>query len=117
MDNNYDVKYMKLVTGEEIISGANFNGGIWTLRNPVRIQLVSDPSNPQRMGAAFLPFSIFMKDLTIGTYTFISIKDAHVIYVTEPAPTTKDQYNKQFGSPILQPEPGIFSKPGLKLVA
>jgi hypothetical protein len=89
-----EIKLIKLITGEEVLTKYEQVETTLILQNPMRLQL-----SPK--GLAMIPLSPFMKEsakITIG------LKD--VIYIVDADEDVINGYNSQFGGIVIAP-PGL----------
>jgi hypothetical protein len=84
-----NIKFLKLVTGEDVLSEVSFEEPVYILKNPVRIMPTRDG------GIGMGPLNPFAK----GEKIQISQKD--VIFEDEPDDEIRNAYNAQFGSGIV----------------
>ena len=82
-----DIKLVKLVTGEELVTGLDIDGDTYKLKNAAIIILSQE-------GVGMMPLCPFGKDGTV------EINVSHVIYVAEPETEIRNAYNSKFGSGI-----------------
>jgi hypothetical protein len=100
-----NVKGIKLVTGEEVISEvANMPDGRLVLKNPVQLRVVP----PQLAGAqpsmGFVPFPSF------GTQgEKVLVEPLHIVYTYTPDEQIVANYNQMFGSGIITPSKQIIT--------
>lgn len=88
------VEYIKLSTGEEIISQTEPAGDHIILKNAVLLVMT-------REGTGMMPFAPFAKDQRV------SLSIAHVMAVGEPEDEIKNAYNSKFGSGIVVAPSGL----------
>lgn len=93
-----EVKLVKLITGEEVLTKyeTGKNSSV-TLNNPVKLQL-------SQKGVAMIPLSPFMKE-----NAKIVIDVASVLYTVDPDEDVVNAYNQQFGGIITPPSNLILS--------
>ncbi len=82
------VKLIKLITGEEVIASITEGESITQLKNPARLAFMGD-------AARLIPFSLFAKG------ELISIKNEHILFITDVEDDVLNGYNGQFGSGIV----------------
>lgn len=86
-----EIKLVKLVTGEEILTKCEWVANNLVLNNPVKLQL-----SPK--GVAMIPLSPFMKE-----NAKINIEDKNVLYTVDPDEDVVNAYNQQFGGIVIAP--------------
>ena len=86
-----DIKLVKLITGEEVLTKYDEGNPSCVLNNPVKLQL-------SQKGVAMIPLSPFMKE-----NAKIVISKASVLYTVEPDEDVVNAYNQQFGGIMLVP--------------
>jgi len=89
-----NIKFLKLVTGEDVLAEMSFENERYVLKHPVRIL-------PTREGIGMGPLNPFSKGEKI------EIPKEHVIYKDDPDDEIKNAYNAQFGSGIVIPPSGL----------
>lgn len=82
------VEFIKLSSGEEIISQTEHSGDTIALKSPVMLAIT-------REGVGMMPFAPFAKDGKI------SLSRSHVLAIAEPDDEIKNAYNSKFGSGIV----------------
>ena len=82
-----DITLVKLVTGEDVITGLERNGNTYKFKDAAKIMLAPE-------GVGMMPFCPFGKEGTI------EVDANHVICVTEPEIEIRNAYNSKFGSGI-----------------
>jgi hypothetical protein len=90
------VKYVRLVTGEEIIAKVEEADKV-KLTTPVRIVITAE-------GVGMGPVSPFMS----GSTKTIEVAKEHVVFIAEPDDEIKNAYNAQFGSGIITAPAGAI---------
>jgi hypothetical protein len=83
-----DIKLVKLVTGEELVTGLEIEGDTYKLKDAARIML------SQEGGVGMMPLCPFGKEGTV------EVNVRHVVYVTDPEIEIQNAYNGKFGSGI-----------------
>lgn len=96
-----NVKAIRLITGEDVISEIEDLGSTWTLKNPVQVSVVPNRSSNQPT-FGFMPFPL------TSNAKEITIKVEHVIFSCEPAEEFLAQYNQLFGSGIVTPTKSLI---------
>ena len=89
-----NVKVIKLVTGEELISQCEINDKELILKNPVMIGMTKDGQT------GLMPWAPFVDSKTIH------ISKSNVIYTETPIIEVVNGYNQQFGSGIVTANAG-----------
>jgi hypothetical protein len=83
MENEDDVKVLKLVTGEEIVTTMTKGEGEFLLLNrPVKIQW--DAQNPNNIGLIPWVFA--------GVVEEVTLESRHVLIIVDASPPTKQHY-------------------------
>lgn len=96
-----NVKGLKLVTGEEIISDFNLLGdGRFLLKNPVQIRIMPPQFSGGQPNMGFVPFPAFAEQSKDHK---VVVEPLHVVYTYEPAEEIVQNYNQTFGSGIITP--------------
>ena len=88
------VEYIKLSTGEEIISQTESGVENLTLKNPVMLAIT-------REGVGMMPFAPFAKD------SKVLLSKSHIVALGEPEDEIKNAYNSKFGSGIVVAPAGL----------
>jgi len=84
-----DIKYVKLLTGEDLVSEVvDSSGESFKLKNPVRLIVTQE-------GLGMGPLTPFSKGVEV------EIRKEHVIFVDDPEEEIRNAYNSQFGSGIV----------------
>lgn len=96
-----NIKCLKLVTGEDIVSEVEDNVDSVTLKNPVQVSMVPSRNTGQPT-FGFIPFPIASKDKEL------TISKVHIIFECNPAEDFETQYNSLFGSGIITPPKDII---------
>jgi len=89
-----NIKFIKLVSGEDVLSEVEEKDGEYVLKNPTRIIAT-------REGIGLGPLNPLMKD------DKITVRKEHVVYIGEPDDEIRNGYNQQFGSGIVLPPTGL----------
>ena len=90
-----NVKVIKLVTGEEIISQCEVNDQELILKNPVLIGMMKDGQT-----GLYIPWTPFVDGQTVH------ISKSNVLYMEKPLVEIINGYNQQFGSGIVTARAG-----------
>jgi hypothetical protein len=100
-----NIKGIKLVTGEEVISEiTNMPDGRFVLKNPVQLRVVPPQIAGGQPSMGFVPFPNF------GTQNEkILIEPLHMVYTYTPDEQIVANYNQMFGSGILTPSKQIIT--------
>ena len=85
-----NIKIVKLVTGEEVLTDLVEAGDKLTLRNATRIVVMPNKMDPQQPNVGLAPWAQFSDDKDI------SIDRSHVIAIMEPIKEFKTQYQAAF---------------------
>lgn len=83
-----NVKYIKLVTGEDLVSGLKEENDYYLLSNPTRLVISQE-------GMGLMPFSPFTKSEEI------KIKKDHVIFIDDLEEEIQNAYNARYGTGIV----------------
>lgn len=83
------IKYIKLISGEEVVADMTDNGETLSLKNPVKLVLMPP------MGLSMIGFCNFIKPENV------TIKKEHVMYIEELEDEIYNAYNQKFGSGIV----------------
>ena len=90
-----NIKVLKLVTGEEVLTELLENGDKLTMRNATRIVVMPNKIDPQQPNVGLAPWAQFSDDKDI------SIDRSHVIAIMEPIKEFKTQYQAAFSGLAL----------------
>lgn len=98
-----DIKIVRLITGEELLSEVVFRGPQTVkVKRPVRIMVMPSKDNPREPSVALAPFGEFAAEKEF------EFDMSHVLLVYDPVVEFKNQYQKMFG--------GILTPPTQKLI-
>jgi hypothetical protein len=102
-----DVKLIRLVTGEELITEIvdrkeSFIQKEILIKNPLRVMIIPSKSSPQNPTVGFAPWSEFSDDKE-----FILDK-SHILCIMNPVKEFVNQYNATFGGIITPQSPGLI---------
>jgi hypothetical protein len=86
-----EIKLVKLITGEEVLTKYDEGNPQCVLNNPVKLQL-------SQKGVAMIPLSPFMKE-----NAKIVINKSSVLYTVDPDEDVVNAYNQQFGGIMIAP--------------
>lgn len=89
-----EIKVLKLVTGEELISQFEEKSEFYVLKNPQKFMLTQE-------GIASMPLMPFS---TSETY---EINKNHVLFVCDPESDIRNVYNSKYGSGVILPSSKI----------
>jgi hypothetical protein len=92
------IEYLKITTGEDIITQAEHDGNLVHLKNPMIFGL-------SREGVGMMPYAPFARDAKI------TIKKEHIVGFGEPEDEIKNAYNSKFGSGIVVASSGNIQIP------
>jgi len=97
-----EVKIMKLVNGDEIISEIEINDNKITLSSPAKLLMF--PSEDGGMGTGLIPWNAYTEE-----DEFV-IDSEYVIVFIEPPLDLRNGYSSQFGSgiEIVRDNPGLI---------
>lgn len=107
------IKLLRLLTGEEVLADIITNtsetdklAGHWlTIKNPVRIGIVSDPNDPSQARVTFLPWAEFSTDRT-----FVIALGA-VVCIMNPLEEFTTRYQSHFGGLVVPSGAGKLLRP------
>jgi hypothetical protein len=88
-----EIKILKIISGEEIISQCEFKEGRYILKNPQKFLLTQE-------GVASMPMMPFSSSENY------QIDEKHVIFVCEPELEIRNMYNSKYGSGVVLPSSG-----------
>lgn len=94
-----NIQVVRLISGEELLCEVSYKDGEYTLKNPVRVVMNVDKTNPQRVSFGFVDWLPFA-ELKEG----VSVKKDHVVFVVKPADDFAAQYTKLFGGIVMPPK-------------
>ncbi len=104
-----NIKLIKLLTGEELLSdviSATEDGGLH-LKNPVRVVMIPNKTDPRgHPNVGLAPWAEFAEEKEI------KIKGFHVVAVTTPVTEFRNQYNQMFGNGLVTPPSSKLIIPG-----
>jgi len=86
-----NVKYVKLVTGENLVAQVSKNDDIYTFKQGMIVAVTPDGQ------LGMMPLS------TLGQNNEVKIRESHVVFVDEPDDEIKNIYNVKFGTGIVTP--------------
>ncbi len=89
-EKKMEIKVLKLITGEEVISQIEEKNDKYVLKSPQKFMLTQE-------GIASMPMMPFS---TSETY---EIDKKHIIYVCEPELDIRKVYNSKYGSGVILP--------------
>ena len=95
-----EVKIMKLVSGDEIISDIEIEGDKITLNKPAKLLMF--PTEDGGMGTGLMPWNPYSDE------NEFEINKSHVIIFIDPTTELRNGYSTQFGSgiEIVEENPG-----------
>ena len=94
------VKILKLVSGDDIISDGESQHDVICLKNPARLMMF--PSDDGGMGMALVPWNPYSEQKEFH------IHKEHVILEINPPEELRNAYNDQFGSGLVTPPKNII---------
>jgi hypothetical protein len=83
-----EVRFFKLITGEEVLAKAKYDVNMWHLKNPVKLAFT-------QQGVAMMPYAPLLK------VEEVTIRIEHVLFHGEVAEEVFNAYNSKFGSGIV----------------
>lgn len=95
MSSVSNIKIIKLVTGEELLSNVVDTGATVRLTNPVRIVVMPNKLDPKTPNIGFAPWAEFSEDKEIV------IDKSHVLAIITPIKEFINQYNTMFGGLVV----------------
>lgn len=98
-----NIKYVRLISGEELVSEVSFvnEEAKLILKNPCMIGLAMNSAGQPALNMQ--PYLMFSNEKSI------TIKDEHVLFVTEVDIKLLNKYNEIFGSGIVIAQQGILT--------
>lgn len=91
-----DIRIIKLVNGEEVLSEVLTDGGNFLkIKNPVRIVVVPSKADPKLPSVALAPWAEFSEEKE-----FTLDKD-HILLIMKPIQEFINQYNSIFGGIVM----------------
>lgn len=96
-----NVKYIKLLTGEEIIAEVTKEDLKTTIKNPIRLVIMPSKADPKTPSVGLAPWLEFSEDKEI------TIDKSHILAIMNPITEIVNQYNSIFGG-IVTPRPGLI---------
>lgn len=96
------IKFIKLVTGSDVVADVEDRGADLFVKFPVEIKTgVLDPEDPSKPRSTVLPYSPHLKG-----HSFLLKKD-RILFYGEPTADLKEYYEKNFLPQIPQPDESI----------
>lgn len=86
-----NVKYIKLLNGEELVAEVLVNDLKTVLKNPIRLVIVPSKADPKTPSVGLAPWAEFSDDKEI------TIDKSHILAVMSPIQEIINQYNSIFG--------------------
>lgn len=100
-----NIKGIKLVTGEEVISEfSNLPDGRFVLKNPVQLRVVPPQIAGGQPSMGFVPFPAFGQQSEQ-----ILVEPLHIVYTYTPDEQIVANYSQMFGSGIITPSKQIIT--------
>lgn len=93
-----NIQVVRLISGEELLCDITYNNGEYTLKNPVRIVMSVNKTNPSQVSFGFvdwLPYANLKEGITI--------RKEFIVFVVKPEMDFVNQYNQSFGTGIVTP--------------
>ena len=90
-----NIKIIKLITGEELLTEVLDIGATVSMKNPVRIVVMPNKIDPKTPNIGFAPWAEFSDDKTFY------IDKAHVLAIINPIKEFTNQYNTMFGGLVV----------------
>jgi len=89
-----NIKFIKLVSGEDVLSELEEKEDTYVLKNPTRIIATQE-------GIGLGPLNPLLKG------DKITVNKTHVVFIGEPDDEIRNGYSAQFGSGIVLPPTGL----------
>ena len=86
-----NVKYIKLLNGEELVAEVLVNDLKTVLKNPIRLVIVPSKADPKTPSVGLAPWAEFSDDKEI------TIDKSHILAIMSPIQEIINQYNSIFG--------------------
>ena len=90
-----NIKIIKLITGEELLTEVLDIGATVSMKNPVRIVVMPNKIDPKTPNIGFAPWAEFSDDKTFY------IDKSHVLAIINPIKEFINQYNSMFGGLVV----------------
>lgn len=90
-----NIKIIKLITGEELLTEVLDIGATVSMKNPVRIVVMPNKIDPKTPNIGFAPWAEFSDDKTFY------IDKSHVLAIINPIKEFVNQYNSMFGGLVV----------------
>ena len=97
-----NVKYIKLLNGEELLAEAHRDGHIVKVKNVVRLVLIPSKVDPKNPSIGFAPWAEFSDDKEI------ELDKAHILAIMNPHKEFVNQYNSMFGGLVVADKPKLI---------
>lgn len=105
MANVKNLKIILLTTHEEIMAEViSSDNKTVEVKNPVRIVVMPNKTEPNNPSVGFAPFLQWSDDKTV------KINTSHVISIVTPIAEFVNQYNGMFGGLVVPPKSGIITQ-------
>jgi hypothetical protein len=98
-----NIQVVRLISGEELLCDLTYKNGEYEIKNPVRIVMNVNKTNPSQVSFGFVDWLPYA-DLKDG----ITINKDHIVFVTRPASEFVAQYTQLFGGIVAPPKPKLF---------
>ena len=86
-----NVKYIKLLNGEELVAEVLVDDLKTVLKNPIRLVIVPSKADPKTPSVGLAPWAEFSDDKEI------TIDKSHILAIMSPIQEIINQYNSIFG--------------------
>lgn len=86
-----NVKYIKLLNGEELVAEVLVDDLKTVLKNPIRLVIVPSKADPKTPSVGLAPWAEFSDDKEI------TIDKSHILAIMDPIQEIVNQYNSIFG--------------------
>lgn len=92
-----NVKYIKLLNGEELVAEVLVDDLKTVIKNPIRLVLMPSRSDPKNPSVGLAPWAEFSEDKEI------TIDKSHILAVMSPIQEIANQYKSIFGGIVAPP--------------
>lgn len=98
-----NIQIVRLISGEELLCDLSYKNGEYEIKNPVRIVMNVNKTNPSQVSFGFVDWLPYA-DVKYGTM----IKKEHIVFVAKPADEFISQYSQLFGGIVTPPKPKLL---------
>jgi hypothetical protein len=96
-----DIKILRFINEEIIAEVVSQTDTTVTVKNPLRVVVIPNKTDPSNPNVGFAPYSEWIADKTL------TLSKNMLVYVAEPITLFVNQYNSQFGG-IVVPDTKII---------